>query len=187
MDAVAIRRCSNPSGTCRTIQCDLFGATLGQCRTGGPCAKSRHNNPVRETCHGTPGKGLDVRGRASWSETVACRKAHDNRGLRAGIQDVLIPRFLPQIRPHAEFNYPIGIHGKWLGNKYRFMTRYKSDAPNRIAEGFDAPFARLEYVSPDCFDLSWHRHTGTWHTVFQQLTLEDALHQLAESGIFVPC
>jgi hypothetical protein len=78
------------------------------------------------------------------------------------IQDVLIPRFLPEIRPHTDFNYPIGIHGKWLGNEYRFMTRYKSDSPNRIAEGFDAPFARLEYVSPDCFDLSWHRHTGTY-------------------------
>ena len=110
--------------------------------------------------------------------TVACERI---------IQDVLIPRFLPQIRPHAAFNYPIGIHGKWLGNKYRFMTLYKSDAPNSIAEGFDAPFARLEYVSPNCFDLSWHRHTGTWHTVFRQLTMEDALHQLAESGIFLPC
>jgi hypothetical protein len=110
--------------------------------------------------------------------TLACERV---------IQDVLIPRFLPEIRPHAEFNYPIGIHGKWLSNKYRFMTRYKSDGPNRIAEGFDAPFARLEYVSPDCFDLLWHRHTGTWHTVFQHLTLRDALHQLTEAGMFVPC
>ena len=110
--------------------------------------------------------------------TLACERV---------IQDVLLPRFLPEIRPHAEFNYPIGIHGKWMGSKYRFIAHYKSNSPNRIAENFDAPFARLDYVAPDCFDLSWHRHTGTWHTVFQQLTLEDALHQLAESGIFVPC
>lgn len=66
--------------------------------------------------------------------TLACERV---------IQNVLIPRFLPEIRPHAEFNYPIGIHGTWMGNKYRFVTRYKSDSPNRIVEGFDAPFARL--------------------------------------------
>jgi hypothetical protein len=30
-------------------------------------------------------------------------------------------------------NYPIGIHGKWLGNKYRFMTR--SSAWGRIFGG----------------------------------------------------
>jgi hypothetical protein len=41
------------------------------------------------------------------------------------IQEVLIPRYLPEIRPQTEFNYPVGIHGKWLGNKYRFMTSYK--------------------------------------------------------------
>lgn len=103
------------------------------------------------------------------------------------IQDVLIPRFLPEIRPQTEFNYPVGIHGKWLGNKYRFMTSYKCAGPNRIAEGFDAPFARLDYLSPDCFDLVWHRHTGTWHTVSQQLTLTDALLQIVESEIFWPC
>ena len=89
---------------------------------------------------------------------------------------MLIPRHLPEIRPHAEFNYPVGIHGKWQGNKYRFITRYKSDSANLIADGFDAPFARLEYVAHDCFDLSWHRHIGTWHTVFERLTLRDALN-----------
>ena len=77
------------------------------------------------------------------------------------IAEVLRPRFLPEIRPTA-FNYPVAIDGKWHGNKYRFITRYRSDDPRSYEPEFVAPFARLEYVSRDCFDLSWHRHTGEW-------------------------
>jgi hypothetical protein len=39
------------------------------------------------------------------------------------------PRFLPKVRPSATFNYPIATEGKWLGNEYRFITRYRSDDP----------------------------------------------------------
>jgi hypothetical protein len=42
------------------------------------------------------------------------------------IAGVLLPRHLPKITP-TEFNYPIAIYGKWHGNKYRFVTRYRSD------------------------------------------------------------
>jgi len=31
--------------------------------------------------------------------------------------EVLRPRFLPEARPSAMFNYPVAIEGKWLGNK----------------------------------------------------------------------
>jgi hypothetical protein len=43
--------------------------------------------------------------------TAACEKF---------IAEVLMPRFLPRIRP-TKFNYPIAIYGKWHGNKYRFI------------------------------------------------------------------
>ena len=94
------------------------------------------------------------------------------------IAEVLRPRFLPEIRPTA-FNYPVAIDGKWLGNKYRFITRYRSDDPRSYAPEFAAPFARLEYVSRDCFDLSWHRHTGEWFCLFQRQSLAEALHLIA--------
>jgi hypothetical protein len=42
------------------------------------------------------------------------------------IADVLLPKYLPEITP-SEYNYPIAIYGKWHGNKYRFITRYRSD------------------------------------------------------------
>jgi hypothetical protein len=42
------------------------------------------------------------------------------------ITKVLKPRFLPEIRP-TEWNYPVDILGRWHGNRYRFIQRYRSD------------------------------------------------------------
>jgi hypothetical protein len=102
------------------------------------------------------------------------------------IAEVLRPRFLPEIRPTA-FNYPVAIDGKWHGNKYRFITRYRSDDPRSYEPEFEAPFARLEYVSRDCFDLSWHRHTGEWFCLFQRQSLAEALHLIESEPHFEPC
>ena len=55
------------------------------------------------------------------------------------IAEQLRPRFLPEIRPATTFNYPLAIEGKWLGNKYRFFTRYRSDDPASLKAEFDAP------------------------------------------------
>jgi hypothetical protein len=102
------------------------------------------------------------------------------------IADVLKPRFLPSIRPR-EFNYPIANHGKWHGNKYRFLTRYRSDDPRSDVPEFDAPFARLDYISRDLFDLSWHRHTGEWVCLFERVSLAEALHLIESESYFEPC
>ena len=58
------------------------------------------------------------------------------------VTDVLKPRFLPEIRP-TEWNYPVDILGRWHGNRYRFIQRYRSDRPDAIQPEFDASFARL--------------------------------------------
>ena len=102
------------------------------------------------------------------------------------IADVLRPRFLPEIRP-TEFNYPIAIHGKWHGNKYRFLTRYRSDDPRSYKPEFEAPFARLDYVSRDRFDLFWHRHTGEWFSLFENVPLAEALPLIETESYFQPC
>ena len=103
------------------------------------------------------------------------------------IADVLRPRYLPEVHPRTEGNYPVAIHGKWHGNKYRFMTRYHSDDPRSIAPEFDAPFARIDYVRKDRFDLVWHRHTGAWHRVFESVPLAEALQLIASEPYFMPC
>ena len=65
------------------------------------------------------------------------------------IAEVLLPKYLHEVTP-TEFNYPIAIYGKWHGNKYRFITRYRSD---QFTREFEAPFARIEYVSRNRFNL----------------------------------
>lgn len=102
------------------------------------------------------------------------------------IAEVLKPRFLPEIRP-TEFNYPIALYGKWHGNKYRFITRFRSDDARSYEPEFEAPFARLEYVSRDCFDLSYHRHTGEWFCLFERVSLAEAFHLIENDSHFEPC
>jgi len=109
--------------------------------------------------------------------TAACEKL---------IAEVLKPRFLPEIRP-TEFNYPIDICGKWYGNKYRFITRMRSDRPNSVSSEFEWPFARLEYVSRDRFDLSYFRHTEEWFRLHQFISLTEALRLIESDGHFHPC
>jgi hypothetical protein len=126
-----------------------------------------------------------VGGRAGNKPTPA-EKAAITAACTAFITEVLKPRFLPSVRPR-EFNYPIGIHGKWHGNKYRFLTRYRSDDPGSVEAEFDAPFARLDYVSRDLFDLSWHRHTGEWVRQFERISLSAALRLIESETFFEPC
>jgi len=101
------------------------------------------------------------------------------------IDDFLKPRFLPTIRP-TQFNYPVDILGKWHGTKYRFIQHYRSGFPENLGEEFDAPFARLDWISRNRFDLQWHRHTGEWFCLHRSLTLAEAIDTLRSEGLFHP-
>ena len=103
------------------------------------------------------------------------------------IAEHLRPRFLPEVRPEPTFNYPVSIEGKWHGDKYRFFTRYRSDDPRSLKPMFEAPFARLDYVARDTFNLMWHRHTGEWYRVGERLSLNEALQRIASEPYFHPC
>ncbi len=114
-----------------------------------------------------------------------CEKHTISESCQAFIEQVLQPRFLPEVRP-TRFNYPIEIFGKWHGGKYRFIQRFRSDREDALEPEFDSPFARLEYVSRDRFDLSYFRHTGQWWTVYRGVSLSEALSLLETEGIFHP-
>jgi hypothetical protein len=101
------------------------------------------------------------------------------------IDGFLRPRFLPDIRP-TEFNYPVDIIGRWRGSTYKFFQRYRSGYPHNLGEEFDAPFARLDWISPGLYDLMWHRHTGKWHRLHQGLALHQAIATLKADGLFHP-
>ncbi len=103
----------------------------------------------------------------------------------AFVRDVLKPRFLPEIRP-TEWNYIVDIRGAWAGGRYRFIQRYRSGHAENAGEEFDAPFARLDRMGPDRFNIQWMRHTGTWWPLYRGLTLADALKTLETDGILHP-
>jgi hypothetical protein len=103
----------------------------------------------------------------------------------AFIRDVLKPRFLPQINP-TKSSYPVDIHGVWAGGRYRFVQRYRSGHENSRGEEFDAPFARLDRIGNDRFDIYWMRHTGKWWRLYTGVTLVEALRILEADGILHP-
>jgi hypothetical protein len=110
------------------------------------------------------------------SVTAACERL---------IGEFLKPRFLPAIRP-TQFNYPVDIVGKWHGAKYRFIQRYRSGFQENLGEEFDAPFARLDWIGRDRFDIQWHRHTGEWYRLHRGLNLVDAIEALRSDQILHP-
>jgi hypothetical protein len=103
----------------------------------------------------------------------------------AFISDVLKPRFLPQIVP-TKFNYAIDIRGVGAGGRYRFVQRYRSGHESNRGEEFDAPFARIDCVGRDLFDIYWMRHTGKWWRLYTCVTLAEALQILETDGILHP-
>ena len=105
------------------------------------------------------------------------------------IAEVLKPRFLPEIRL-TEFNYPVDLLGKWRGNKYSFIARYRSGFPENEGEEFDAPFTRLDHVEENLtetrFNVMWHRHTGQWWGLHTSVTLEEALKLIETEEMLQP-
>ena len=103
----------------------------------------------------------------------------------AFIGDVLKPRFLPQIRP-TQWNYVIDIHGAWAVGRYRFMQRDRSGMEHNRCDEFDAPFARIDRMGPDGFDIYWMRHTGKWWRVHVGVTLAETLRILETDEVLYP-
>ena len=108
--------------------------------------------------------------------TAACEKL---------IAEKLKPRCMPMVRP-TEFNYPVDIRGGWYGNKYRFITRYRSGFQENRGAEFDVPFARIAYVSRDCFDLAYRRHTDEWLCLHRSVSLERSLKLISLGEHFAP-
>jgi hypothetical protein len=101
------------------------------------------------------------------------------------IRDFLKPRFLPKIKP-TQWNYPVDIHGVWAGGRYRFVQRFRSGFEDNRGEEFDVPFARINRMGADRFDIYWMRHTGKWWRLYTGVTLAEALQILESNSVLHP-
>jgi len=129
------------------------------------------------------GRGVRTKSRSAGLSDL--EKAAITATCQRFIDEVLKPRFLPAIRP-TEFNYPVDILGKWHGDRYRFLQRYRSGFPENPGEEFNSPFTRLDWVSRYRFDILWHRHTGTWFCLYRGLSLAEALKTIETDGLLHP-
>ena len=77
------------------------------------------------------------------------------------IQVVLRPAQVPAVTAAAS-NHLVGVTSAYGGGRCCFMRRYRSGFPGTLGQEFDAPFARVDRVGLDSFDVHWMRHTGQW-------------------------
>ena len=55
-----------------------------------------------------------------------------------------------------------------------------------LNEEFDSPFAALDWVARDRFDIQWYRHTGAWHCLYRGLSLTEALNAIETDPVLHP-
>jgi glutathionyl-hydroquinone reductase len=105
------------------------------------------------------------------------------------IKEILKPRFLPEIR-RTQFNYPVDIFGRWRGNKFSFISRYRSGFADNEGEEFDEAFTRLDHleelVADVRFDVMWRRYTGRYWRLYSSVTLEEALDLIETEPLLRP-
>lgn len=102
------------------------------------------------------------------------------------IETFLKPTYIKPPPEDYEFNYLVDISSKWYRNYFYFCSQYNCPGPNAIRPYFDDKFARLEYVGPDTYNLSYMRHTGKWQPVFFELTYEVCLQEVRKNPLFHP-
>lgn len=88
--------------------------------------------------------------------------------------------------PNKEFNYLVDIYSKWYQNYFYLCEKFKSEHPNRLMDEFEVKFVRLKYTGKNQFDFSYFRHTGQWHLVAENLTLDECKEMILSNPNFQP-
>ncbi len=129
------------------------------------------------------GQWLQVRGLSAEEKAavaISCERI---------INGLFRPRYLPEIRP-TPLNYPGDIFGRWRGNKYSFVVRYRSGFPENAGEEFDQAFTRLDHIEEWAeqhrFNVMWYRHTGQWWRLHGNVSLAQALRLIETDGLLHP-
>jgi|GEM_PF-3857884 len=90
------------------------------------------------------------------------------------------------LTPDKKYAYLVEVYGEWHGNHYCFCEKYKDESGNRPSDEFVRKFLRIEFISPNNVSLSYIRHTGQWHPVVKNITLQTCLEMINENPTFHP-
>lgn len=93
---------------------------------------------------------------------------------------------LKSVKPNKKYNYIIDIYTKWYQNYFYFCEKYKSESEFRTVDEFETKIVRLEFISENNFNFSYFRHTGQWHLVIENITLENCLEMIIDNPNFRP-
>jgi hypothetical protein len=83
--------------------------------------------------------------------------------------------------PH---NYITDIYTKWYRHYFYFCAKYCVPGPNALVPFFEEKFARLEYIGPTAFTLSFMRYTGEWVELHSGLSLDQCLASIKDESYF---
>lgn len=93
---------------------------------------------------------------------------------------------LQKMKPDKKFNYVIDIYTKWYQNYFYLCEKYKAVFENSLTDEFEIKIVRLEFIAENNFNFSYFRHTGQWHPVAKNITLEDCLEMINANPNFRP-
>jgi hypothetical protein len=100
------------------------------------------------------------------------------------IADFMKPRFPPEIRA-TQFTTPSISSAN--GAAFNIASSSATAPAFRTTSAkSSAPFARLDWISRDRFDIQWHRHTGQWWRLHSGLTLDEAIAAIKADGHLHP-
>lgn len=102
------------------------------------------------------------------------------------VENYLKPKWIKEMPEDYTFNYIVDIYTKWFRNRFYFCSKYKCPSPQALSPLFETMFARMTHRGGGKFDLAYFRHTGQWHEIFYDLTAEECLKEIKESGFFHP-
>jgi hypothetical protein len=77
-----------------------------------------------------------------------------------------------EAKPDKKHNYVIDFYTKFYRGFFYMCAKYKGEHKNRILDGFETKFARLEFVEKNTYNLAYFRRTWQWWTVNYNVTPE---------------
>ena len=102
------------------------------------------------------------------------------------VETVLKPKNVNPPPENPQFNYIVDIFTKWYRSYFYFYAKYRCPSPNCITPFFDVGVARLEYIGPSQFNLSYMRYTDQWLEIATGLSLEECLAAIQREPLFMP-